>query len=118
MSLQFCIAILLIVMGFTTYFLVPLAFITGNFAMFLSILSSILLGMLLGLTLISQSLQVEKPFRSTQRLFAFVVSNPLVHTHARTHSRTHSRTHTHFHFHMLFHTDESWDTVKERQIDR
>jgi hypothetical protein len=58
--LKAAIAILLVVMGFTTYVLVPFSFITGNFALFLSIMSAILVGMLLGLTLISQSLQVGR----------------------------------------------------------
>ncbi len=78
---QFSIAFLLIVMGFTTYFLVPLAFVTGNFVIFLSILSSILLGMLLGLTLISQALQVTvelhcAPFSHSLDSWCFHLPSP------------------------------------------
>ena len=73
-SFQAAIAVLMVVMGFVTYFLVPLAFVTSNFVLFLSILSAILLGMLLGLTLISQSLQVAWKWANVSRRVATCVA--------------------------------------------
>jgi hypothetical protein len=50
----------MICIGFTTYALVPFAFVTRNFGLFLGILNAILIGMLLGLVLISQAVQVRQ----------------------------------------------------------
>ena len=53
---------ILIVVGFITFYGVPLTFVTGDFAATLHILNGILLGMLVGLSILSQLIQplVEK----------------------------------------------------------
>ena len=56
---QVSLALMLIACGLVTYYLLPLAFILNDLALFLGILNSILLGMLLGLTLVAQTLQVR-----------------------------------------------------------
>lgn len=48
LPLQLAVAILLVVIGFVTYYLVPLAFVLRDFALFLGVLNGILLAMLLG----------------------------------------------------------------------
>jgi hypothetical protein len=54
---QLSLAVLMVLVGLTTYYIVPLSFITRNFGMFLGILTAVLLGMLLGLSMVAQSLQ-------------------------------------------------------------
>lgn len=54
---QVSLAVLLVLVGLTTYYLVPLAFISQNYGMFLGILTAVLLGMLLGLSMVATSLQ-------------------------------------------------------------
>uniref|UniRef100_A0A6T6YUC0 ABC3 transporter permease C-terminal domain-containing protein n=1 Tax=Bicosoecida sp. CB-2014 TaxID=1486930 RepID=A0A6T6YUC0_9STRA len=54
---QIALSAMLVVIGFVTYTLLPLAFIFRDFSLFLSILNGILLGMVLGLSLVSQALQ-------------------------------------------------------------
>ena len=54
---QISLAVLMVLVGLTTYYIVPLAFITRNFGMFLGILNAVLLGMLLGLSMVAQTLQ-------------------------------------------------------------
>lgn len=56
---QLSLATLMVLVGLTTYYLVPLAFVTKNFALFLGILNAVLLGMLLGLSMVAQALQVR-----------------------------------------------------------
>jgi len=56
---QVALAIMLIAIGLVTYYLLPLAFIFRDFSLFLGILNAILLGMLLGLSLITQTIQVS-----------------------------------------------------------
>ena len=60
---------MLITIGFVTYYLIPLSFVLREFSIFLTILNSILLGMLLGLTLVAQALQVGfvVPFSISQQ---------------------------------------------------
>lgn len=54
---QTSLAIMLVVIGFVTFYLLPLAFVFQNFSLFLGILTGILMGMVLGLSLVSMSLQ-------------------------------------------------------------
>jgi len=54
---QVALSGMLVLIGFVTYTLLPLAFIFRDFALFLSILNGILLGMVLGLSLVSQAVQ-------------------------------------------------------------
>lgn len=54
---QTALAILMCVLGFVTFYVVPYAFIFGNIPLFLGILNGILLGMLFGLCVINQSIQ-------------------------------------------------------------
>ena len=56
------LSLILIVVGFITFYGVPLTFVTGDFAATLHILNGILLGMLVGLSILSQLIQpfVEK----------------------------------------------------------
>lgn len=54
---QTALAILLIVVGFITYYLIPYSFTFRNFALFLGLLNAILLGMLLGLCILAQMIQ-------------------------------------------------------------
>jgi ABC-type antimicrobial peptide transport system permease subunit len=51
------LGIVLVLIGFTTFYLLPLAFIFQDLAWFLGVLTAILMGMLLGLALVAQSLQ-------------------------------------------------------------
>ena len=51
------ISMLLVVIGIVTYYVLPLAFVFGQFGLFLSILMAILLSVLLGLSLLSQMVQ-------------------------------------------------------------
>jgi ABC-type antimicrobial peptide transport system permease subunit len=51
------IAIVLVVVGFVTFYVLPQAFASLNFVLFLSLLSAVLVGMLLGLTVIGSMLQ-------------------------------------------------------------
>jgi hypothetical protein len=46
---------------------VPFAFVTRNFGLFLGILNAILIGMLLGLVLISQAVQVRQDACGSRR---------------------------------------------------
>eukprot|EP00004_Rigifila_ramosa_P022811 TRINITY_DN6304_c0_g1_i1.p1 TRINITY_DN6304_c0_g1~~TRINITY_DN6304_c0_g1_i1.p1 ORF type:complete len:1190 (-),score=307.13 TRINITY_DN6304_c0_g1_i1:20-3532(-) len=60
MSLQQAvIALLLVMFGFMIYYLVPLSFVLGDLVIFFGILTTVLLGMLLGLIILSQSLQAK-----------------------------------------------------------
>ena len=54
---QTALALLMVVVGFVTFYVVPYAFIFGNIPLFLGILNGILLGMLLGLCIIAQAVQ-------------------------------------------------------------
>jgi hypothetical protein len=54
---QVVLAILMIVMGFVVYYLMPYSFIFNDIPLFLFLLTIILLGMLLGLSLVAQVLQ-------------------------------------------------------------
>jgi hypothetical protein len=45
------------VCGFVIYYLIPAAFVMGNMPMFLGILTAILLGMVLGFSLVATSIQ-------------------------------------------------------------
>jgi ABC-type antimicrobial peptide transport system permease subunit len=51
------LAILLIVVGFVTFYIVPYAFTFRDFKLFLSVLNAILLGMLLGLAILASAFQ-------------------------------------------------------------
>ncbi|RYY33304.1 hypothetical protein EON62_04355, partial [archaeon] len=54
---QTVLAAMLIAIGVTTFYLIPLAFLFRDFAFFLSILTAILIGMLVGLSMLAQMLQ-------------------------------------------------------------
>lgn len=54
---QLAFAIMLVLVGFTTFYLLPLSFILNNFGFFLGVLTAILLGMLAGLSILAQALQ-------------------------------------------------------------
>jgi hypothetical protein len=54
---QVVLAVLMIVMGFVVYYLMPYSFIFNDIPLFLFLLTIILLGMLLGLSLVAQVLQ-------------------------------------------------------------
>jgi len=54
---QTCLSVLMVVVGFTTFYLVPYSFTFGKFALFLNILTAVLLGMLCGLCILAQLLQ-------------------------------------------------------------
>lgn len=56
---QVSLALMLVAIGVVTYYLLPLSFVLRDFALFLGILNAILLGMLLGLSLVSQTLQAS-----------------------------------------------------------
>ena len=58
------VAVLLVVLGFVVYYLVPLSFLFNNIPMFLRILTLILLGMVIGEVLLTQALDffLEKFF--------------------------------------------------------
>jgi len=66
--LQLSAALMLVLIGFVTYYLVPLSFVFQDLSLFLTILNSILLMMLLGLVLMAGTLQP-----TVERLFARVV---------------------------------------------
>ncbi len=53
---QTVVAVILVLAGVTTFLLVPLAFITRNFSIFLGVLNAILMGMLLGLAAMAAAL--------------------------------------------------------------
>ena len=54
---QTALAVLMVVIGFVTFYVVPYSFIFVNYPLFLGILNGILLGMLLGLCIIAQAIQ-------------------------------------------------------------
>jgi len=54
---QTALAVMMVVCGFVIYYLIPAAFVMGNMPMFLGILTAILLGMVLGCSLIATSVQ-------------------------------------------------------------
>lgn len=54
---QTALAVMLVVIGFVTFYLLPLSFLFRDFALFLGVLTGILLGMLVGLSILSQALQ-------------------------------------------------------------
>ena len=54
---QTALAVLMVVIGFVTFYVVPYSFIFVNYPLFLGILNGILLGMLLGLCIIAQAVQ-------------------------------------------------------------
>ena len=54
---QTALAVLMVVIGFVTFYVVPYASIFGQIPLFLGILNGILLGMLLGLCIIAQAVQ-------------------------------------------------------------
>ncbi len=54
---QSTIALLMVVVGAVTFYVIPYSFIFQNIPMFLGVLNAILLGMLLGLCIIAQLLQ-------------------------------------------------------------
>ena len=54
---QTALAVLMVVIGFVTFYVVPYASIFGKIPLFLGILNGILLGMLLGLCIIAQAVQ-------------------------------------------------------------
>eukprot|EP01006_Ploeotia_vitrea_P006656 TRINITY_DN14289_c0_g1_i1.p1 TRINITY_DN14289_c0_g1~~TRINITY_DN14289_c0_g1_i1.p1 ORF type:complete len:1295 (-),score=88.49 TRINITY_DN14289_c0_g1_i1:31-3585(-) len=54
---QTAVAVIMVVSGFTVYYLIPLSFIFNNLVLFFTILNVILLSMLVGLCMITQSLQ-------------------------------------------------------------
>lgn len=56
---QIALSAMLVLIGFVTYTLLPLAFIFRDFSLFLTILNGILLGMVLGLSLVSQAVQAR-----------------------------------------------------------
>eukprot|EP00698_Gefionella_okellyi_P021274 TRINITY_DN6854_c0_g1_i1.p1 TRINITY_DN6854_c0_g1~~TRINITY_DN6854_c0_g1_i1.p1 ORF type:complete len:1082 (+),score=291.51 TRINITY_DN6854_c0_g1_i1:95-3340(+) len=64
---QTALAIMLAIMGFVVYYIVPYAFTYGNFALFLFIFTIILLGMVFGFSLLAQIIQ---PY--FERLLLFV----------------------------------------------
>eukprot|EP00002_Diphylleia_rotans_P012112 TRINITY_DN2372_c0_g1_i2.p1 TRINITY_DN2372_c0_g1~~TRINITY_DN2372_c0_g1_i2.p1 ORF type:complete len:590 (+),score=61.92 TRINITY_DN2372_c0_g1_i2:617-2386(+) len=65
-------AIIMVIMGFVVYYLMPLAFTFNNLALFLSLLNAILLGMVLGFALISQTVQ---PVLERFLVYVFVWAN-------------------------------------------
>lgn len=54
---QIGLSVVLVVAGFTTFYVIPLSFVFQRFDIFLAILTCILLGMLSGLSLVSQTVQ-------------------------------------------------------------
>ena len=54
---QLAISVLMVLVGFTTFFLIPLSFVLRDFSLFLTILNTILLGMVVGLSLMTSALQ-------------------------------------------------------------
>ena len=62
---QTLIAIIMVVAGFLTFYVIPLSFVLNDIALFLAILMIILLGMVLGLTLLAHIFQPH-----LERLFA------------------------------------------------
>eukprot|EP00742_Colponemidia_sp_Colp-10_P003305 GILJ01003519.1.p1 GENE.GILJ01003519.1~~GILJ01003519.1.p1 ORF type:complete len:1186 (-),score=204.90 GILJ01003519.1:249-3806(-) len=69
--IQTSFAVLMVVVGFITYYLMPLAFTFNNIALFLALMNIILLGMLLGLVLVGQ---IVEPYleRITLRFILWV----------------------------------------------
>ena len=67
---QVSLALMLVAIGVVTYYLLPLSFILRDFALFLGILNAILLGMLLGLSLVSQTLQARHNFGNPCPVFS------------------------------------------------
>ena len=61
---QVAASLMMIIFGFVVYYIIPYAFTFGDLRLFFTILILILLGMLLGLSLVGQTLQphVEKLF--------------------------------------------------------
>ena len=53
----FAMALMMSLIGFTTFYFLPLSFVFGQLGLFLGILNGILLGILLGLSLLSQMIQ-------------------------------------------------------------
>lgn len=64
-----CISLLMIVVGFVTYYLIPYAFQFRDFALFLAILNAILLGMLVGLCILALGVQ---PYLEKAVLWCFL----------------------------------------------
>jgi len=69
---QTAISLLMVVVGFITYYLVPYAFINRKMDVFLGILNGILMGMLLGLCILAQIVQ---PF--LERFFLWILTRPV-----------------------------------------
>eukprot|EP01105_Mastigella_eilhardi_P014560 TRINITY_DN3312_c0_g1_i1.p1 TRINITY_DN3312_c0_g1~~TRINITY_DN3312_c0_g1_i1.p1 ORF type:complete len:1294 (-),score=364.22 TRINITY_DN3312_c0_g1_i1:27-3428(-) len=92
---QIALALLAVVFGFVTYYLIPYAFVYTNFTMFFSILVLILLGFLFGLSMLAQ---VAQPY-GEQLLVWLLVWGPnvaalkhLVTTHLAGHVRRNQKT--------------------------
>ncbi len=69
---QTAIAVLMVLVGFVTYYLVPYSFIYNNIPMFLGLLNAILIGMLIGLCVLAQLIQ---PF--VERVFLWLFTRPV-----------------------------------------
>ena len=54
---QLAVSVALIVIGFVVYYLVPLSFLFSNYSLFLTILTSVLLGMLMGCAIVGSMLE-------------------------------------------------------------
>ncbi|KAA0154285.1 hypothetical protein FNF29_02505 [Cafeteria roenbergensis] len=54
---QAAVSLVLVVVGFVTFYVLPLAFATRQFPVFLGVLSAVLVGMLLGLSVVGATLQ-------------------------------------------------------------
>lgn len=89
------IALVLVLVGFTTFYVLPLSFATGQFSIFLAILSVVLVGMLLGLSVLGATVQPAfetalstglLSCRSASRLATVVVKS--LAAHRRRNSKT------------------------------
>lgn len=93
--LQTTASILMIIMGFVVYYLIPYSFTFQNLPLFFIILTVILIGMLLGLSLIGQTLQ---PYLERFGVFLIVwgtdrrTVGPLVKKNLSAHSRRNLKT--------------------------
>ncbi len=92
---QTAAALLMIIMGFIVYYVIPYSFTFQNLTLFFGILTMILLGMLFGLSLIGQTLQ---PFLERLGVWLIVWGSdrrrlaPLVKKNLSAHSRRNIKT--------------------------
>ena len=92
---QTAASLLMIIMGFIVYYLIPYAFTFQNLPLFFGILTVILLGMLFGLSLIGQTLQ---PYLEKLAIFLLIwgpdrrTIAPLVQKNLSAHSRRNLKT--------------------------